>query len=65
LFDIYKETGKTTFTIPMKRYELAAYLNVSRPSLSREMSSMRRENLIDFNGSSIRIKNINSLEELT
>jgi CRP-like cAMP-binding protein len=46
----------------MKRHELADYLNVSRPALSKEMSLMRSEDIIDFDGSTIKIKDIKSLE---
>jgi CRP-like cAMP-binding protein len=57
LLDIYRISGDTTFTIPMKRHELADYLNMPRPSLSREMGLMRKEGIIEFDGSSIKIKN--------
>jgi CRP-like cAMP-binding protein len=65
LMDLYQRTGSSSFTIPMKRHELADYLNVSRPALSKEMSLMRDEDIIDFNGSLIKIKNIKSLERYT
>jgi CRP-like cAMP-binding protein len=63
LLDIYRISGDTTFTIPMKRHELADYLNMPRPSLSREMGLMRKEGIIEFDGSSIKIKNILMLEK--
>jgi CRP-like cAMP-binding protein len=47
----------------MKRHELADYLNMPRPSLSREMGLMRKEGIIEFDGSSIKIKNILMLEK--
>lgn len=37
-----------TFTIPFNRQELADYLSVNRSALSRELSSMKDEGLIDF-----------------
>jgi len=61
LLDQYKMTGKTTFILPMKRNELADFLNVSRPSLSREMCRMRDEGIIDFYKSSIRIIDLQAL----
>ncbi|MDD4874696.1 MAG: Crp/Fnr family transcriptional regulator [Dehalococcoidales bacterium] len=61
--DMYRQTGKTVFAVPMKRFELADYLNIPRPSLSREMGLMRDSGIIDFNGSSIEIKNVFILEE--
>jgi CRP/FNR family transcriptional regulator, dissimilatory nitrate respiration regulator len=63
--DIYQKTRSCSFKIPMKRHELADYLNVSRPALSKEMSLMRSEDIIDFDGSTINIKDIKSLERYT
>ena len=39
---------KNTFTIPFNRQELADFLSVNRSALSRELSSMKDEGLIDF-----------------
>lgn len=36
------------FTIPLRRAELASYLHVDRAALSRELSRMRDEGLIDY-----------------
>ena len=63
LLDLYRACGNATITIPMKRHELADYLNMPRPSLSREMGLMRDEGIIEFGGSSVKIKNILALEE--
>jgi CRP-like cAMP-binding protein len=63
LMDIYKVGENTTITIPMKRHELADYLNMPRPSLSRELGLMRDEGVIEFKGSIINIKNILVLEK--
>ena len=62
LLDIYWQTGKATLTIPMKRHELADYLNIPRPSLSREMGLMRDVGMIEFNGSLITINDLLTLE---
>jgi len=64
LMDIYRQNGDSTFTIPMKRHELADYLSMPRPSLSREMGLMRDAGIIEFEGSLIKIKQISLLEEL-
>jgi CRP-like cAMP-binding protein len=61
--DIYRQTASDTFMIPMKRHELADYLNIPRPSLSREMAFMRNAGIIKFNGSLITINNVLSLED--
>lgn len=63
LLDIYQQAGDFALVIPMKRYELADYLNVTRPALSREMSLMRSEGIIDFDGSSIIIKDMAILKK--
>jgi cAMP-binding proteins - catabolite gene activator and regulatory subunit of cAMP-dependent protein kinases len=64
LIEQYKKTGYTTFILPMMRNELADFLNVSRPSMSREMGRMRDEGVIDFHKSSIRIKDIAALKQM-
>lgn len=61
LLEQYQKTGQMTFMLEMNRDQLADFLNVSRPSLSREMGRMKAEQLIDFHRSSVRI---NSLEKL-
>ena len=40
--------GKTTFSSPFSREELAAFLCVNRSALSHELSLMEREGLIQF-----------------
>lgn len=37
-----------TFILPLNRNEMAEYLNVERSALSRELSSMKKEGLIDY-----------------
>jgi CRP-like cAMP-binding protein len=41
------------FTIPFNRTELAAYLCVDRSAMSRELSNMKQEGIIDFGGKKI------------
>jgi CRP-like cAMP-binding protein len=63
LLDAYHQSASETFTFPMKRHELADYLNIPRPSLSREMGSMRDAGIIEFEGQRITIKDVLKLEE--
>lgn len=56
------KSGQTTFLLPMNRNELAEFLNVSRPSLSRELSRMRDDGLLDFHRSSLQIKDLDALK---
>lgn len=61
LMDQYKKTGKTTFVLPMNRNDMADFLNVSRPSMCREMSRMKDEGVIDYHRSTIKIKDVEAL----
>lgn len=40
--------GSKTITLPMKREELAVYLNTTRPSLSRELSILQTDKIIEI-----------------
>lgn len=62
LLEQYQKSGDTNITLPLKRNELADFLNVSRPSMSREMCQMRDEGIIDFYLSTFRIKDIEALK---
>ncbi len=62
LVDLYSQTGQSVVTIPLKRHELADYLNIPRPSLSRELSSLRDRGLIEFQGRTITLKHLHALE---
>ncbi|NLI61654.1 MAG: Crp/Fnr family transcriptional regulator [Clostridiales bacterium] len=64
LLEQYKQNDKNMFTLPLNRNELADFLNIPRPSLSREMCRMRDEGLIDFYRSSIRINSLENLKAL-
>jgi CRP-like cAMP-binding protein len=57
-------SGSTTFTLPLNREELADFLNVSRPSMSRELGRMRDEGILDFYRESVRILDVPRLEAL-
>jgi cAMP-binding proteins - catabolite gene activator and regulatory subunit of cAMP-dependent protein kinases len=57
--------GSSTFVLPMNRNELADYLNVSRPSMSRELGRLRAEGLLDFHLSSVRLLDAEALRKMT
>lgn len=65
LLEQYHQTGQTTFMMAMNRDQLAEFLNITRPSLSREMGKMKEEGLIDFHRSSVQIKSLSALIELS
>ena len=47
--------------VPFNRESMADYLNVSRPSMSRELGRMRDEGIIDFYRQAFTIKNLQAL----
>ena len=49
------EQQKRTFTIPMNRNAMAEYLNVERSALSRELSYMKRDGVIDYHKNTFRL----------
>ena len=51
LYDQYRQSGSSTFRTHMNREALADFLNVSRPSMSRELSRMKADRLIDYDRS--------------
>jgi CRP-like cAMP-binding protein len=57
----YKQQKSTSLFLNMNRNEMADFLNVTRPSLSREMSYMKEEGLIDFHRSSVKILNLEKI----
>ncbi len=59
----YQKTGQNTFNLPFSRNELADFLNVTRPGLSREMGRMRSAGTIDFHKESIVLKDIDALQK--
>ncbi len=62
LLDQYRITKNATLMLPLNRNELADFLNVSRPSMSREICQMRDEGIIDFHLSAFKIKDIEALK---
>lgn len=48
----------------MTKEELAEYMNVARPSLSREIGNMVEEGWIALQGKNILIRDLESLEDL-
>lgn len=48
------------FTVPFDRNDLAAYLNADRSALSRELSRMKKDGLIEYKKNCFQIKNLSS-----
>jgi CRP-like cAMP-binding protein len=52
---VSRERQSRTFDIPLDRKAMSEYLNVERSALSRELSSMKRDGLIDYHRSSFKL----------
>lgn len=50
-----KLSGSNTFSIPYSQTKLASYLSVDRSALSSELSKLRREGVIDYEGSTYKL----------
>lgn len=64
LLGLHKKTNSLIFDMPMKRQELADFLNVKRPSLSRELSNLQQGGIIEVYRSTVKITDMERLEEL-
>ena len=50
-----KKAGTRVFTIPYSQTKLASYLSVDRSALSNELSKLRKEGIIDYEGRTYRL----------
>ncbi len=55
LFSECSRRDQKEFTLPYNRNDMAVYLGTNRSALSRELSRMKAEGIIDYSGSSFRI----------
>lgn len=58
------KNNNLTFDLPINREALADYLNVSRPSMSRELGRLKNEGVIDFYRSSFIIRNPEAIRKM-
>lgn len=58
-----QRNSSLSFDIPLNRNELAEYLNVSRTSMSRELSRMKDEGLLDYYQNSFKILDMETMRE--
>jgi CRP-like cAMP-binding protein len=59
----YNKQKTNYITLPYSRKKMAEMLNIPRPSLSRELSKMKEEGLIDFYKNKIKLINVQALED--
>lgn len=64
LLEHMEKSGSHIFRLPMNRNEMADFLNISRPSMSREMGVMRDSGIIEFQKEAIRILKADKLKEM-
>ncbi len=58
---VYDQCGSPYLNIPFSRNQLAAYLGISRPSMSRALCALRDEGILEFDGHSIKILDAETL----
>lgn len=63
IMEVHKKHQKMMFELSLNRNELADFLNVSRPSMSRELARMKDEGMIDYHKSSFKILDMDKLKE--
>lgn len=63
-YDKYLVQGTATIHLGFNRNEMADYLNVSRPSMSREMMNMKADGIIAYRKDEIVILKLDELEKL-
>ncbi len=59
-----EQQGSLTFSIPFSRIQLADYLNCDRSALSRELSLMQRDGLLDTYRSSFKLLEPEALRQM-
>ncbi len=59
----YQLQGTNMIQTAMSRKAMAEHMSIQRPSLSRELIKMKEEHLIDFDKSTIKILDVEALED--
>lgn len=62
IYEKYLNEGKTEFRLGMALFEMAEYLNLPRPSLSRELSAMKADGIIRYSKDRFVICDLKALE---
>ncbi len=64
LLQTYKTSGNKLFSTGLSRKAMAEMMGVQRPSLSRCLVKMKNDGVIDFDGDSFKIVNLEALENI-
>lgn len=65
IIEQWQRSGQLTLQLPYDRSDLAEFLNVTRPSLSREIGRLKNEKIIDYYKSTFKILDLERLKLLT
>lgn len=63
LLEYHQKEGRDIFTLPMNRNGMADFLNVSRPSMSRELRRLQEEGVIEYHLATFRILDSSALKK--
>ncbi len=58
----YKKKNSSMFSVSLSRKDMAEYMGIPRPSLSRELIKMKEEGIIDYDKNTFIIKDLDALE---
>ncbi len=64
LLNGYIKNEKLEFKLPFSREKMAKIMTVKRPSLSRVLSKMKEDGIIDYNQNTFRILDLKSLKDI-
>jgi len=64
LLEQHSKQGSMKIVLPHNRQEMADFLGMPRPSLSREMAKLKKEGLIEYYKAHVTLKNLEALESI-
>lgn len=64
IVQFYYTAGSLTLNVPFNRAQMSEYIGIPRPSLSRELISMKNDGIIDYYKNSIKILNLDYLKSI-
>ncbi|WP_162473885.1 Crp/Fnr family transcriptional regulator [endosymbiont 'TC1' of Trimyema compressum] len=64
LLEEYNKNNTALFVASMNRNTLAEFLNITKPSLSRELGNLKAEGILDYSGNSFKIINLKKLQNI-